>query len=214
MRSHPELVEGRADTAGQSARFLLSLWTPHLFIFQRINPKTAKIIQTIHAEIHFPFEIYFFFLLLGEIKLLVMKTPIIIIFIALSLLTFVICNTTDKGKEKSTPNTEIDNKNAEIEVSDSASYKSTFKRGNSSLLDEIKLNEPSAKEAIITPAGILYIAVLDNGTSRDGLAEYYCQLASDYHSTVRKVKIVRYGSTRDPNRDNAYGVLLGESQCR
>ena len=73
--------------------------------------------------------------------------------------------------------------------------------------------EPKVKDAVITDADVLYASVLDDGTRRDGYAEYLCQLLGDYKTTVKRVKVVKYNSTNDPDRDNAYGVLLGEAMC-
>jgi len=73
--------------------------------------------------------------------------------------------------------------------------------------------EPKVKEAIITESNILYISVEDDGTKRDGLAEYYCNLLKQNNLSIQ-IKIVKYRSTNDPNKDNAYGVLLGKSECK
>lgn len=83
---------------------------------------------------------------------------------------------------------------------------------NNKALKEIQ-KEPKVKEALITEANVLYVSVIDDGTRRDGYAEYLCQVLKDNKSSIHKVKIVKYGSTNSENRDNAYGVLLGESNC-
>ncbi len=44
---------------------------------------------------------------------------------------------------------------------------------NTSLLNEIK-QEPKVKDAVITDAGVLYVAVLHDGTNRTGYANYLC----------------------------------------
>ena len=77
----------------------------------------------------------------------------------------------------------------------------------------IMSKEPSAKDYVLTDVGVLYISVIDDGTRRDGLASYFCQLMKDENIKASRVKIVRFGSQNDPNRDNSYGVLLGESWC-
>lgn len=73
--------------------------------------------------------------------------------------------------------------------------------------------EQKVKDAVITDANVLYVGVQDDGTRRDGYAEYLCQLVRKNNGTVDRVKVVRAGSHTDPERDNAYGVLLGESIC-
>ncbi len=83
---------------------------------------------------------------------------------------------------------------------------------NNKALETI-LAEPKVKDAVITDADVLYASVLDDGTRRDGYAEYLCQVLGDYKTTVKRVKVVKYNSTKDPDRDNAYGVLLGEATC-
>lgn len=83
---------------------------------------------------------------------------------------------------------------------------------NEKLLAVIK-SEPKVKDAVITDADVLYVGVADDGTRRDGYAEYLCQVLKDNNSTINRVKVVRAGSHNDPNKDNAYGVLLGETNC-
>jgi len=78
-------------------------------------------------------------------------------------------------------------------------------------LAEIK-NEPKVIEAILTD-NVLYVSVVDDGTRRDGYASYLCQILKDHKAITKRVKVMKAGSTNDPNKDNAYGVLLGESQC-
>lgn len=79
-------------------------------------------------------------------------------------------------------------------------------------LEEIR-KEPKVKEAIITDANVLYIAVEDDGTNRNGYASYICEVLREKKATANWVKVVKVNSTNDPNSDNAYGVLLGESRC-
>lgn len=80
-------------------------------------------------------------------------------------------------------------------------------------LDEIR-KELKVKEATITDEGVLYASVIDDGTNRTGYAAYLCEVLRAKHATVSRVKVVKFGSTKDRNRDNAYGVLLGESWCK
>ncbi|MFC6998025.1 hypothetical protein [Rufibacter roseus] len=69
-------------------------------------------------------------------------------------------------------------------------------------------------DATVTDADVLYVGVKDDGTRRDGYAEYLCQLMKDSSTTVSRVKVVKVGSHNDPAKDNAYGILLGEAWCR
>lgn len=84
---------------------------------------------------------------------------------------------------------------------------------NEKLLTEIR-KDKIVVEAIITTANVLYVSVVDDGNRRDDFAEYLCQYLKKNNSKVGWVKITKAGSTNDPNRDNAYGVLLGESYCK
>lgn len=79
-------------------------------------------------------------------------------------------------------------------------------------LEKIK-TEPKIKDAVITDANVLYVAVLDDGTSRNGYASYCCEVLNELKTNVKRVKVVKFGSSRSPERDNAYGILLGESSC-
>ena len=83
---------------------------------------------------------------------------------------------------------------------------------NKLALEEIR-KEPKVKEAIITDANVLYMTVEDDGTNRDGYASYICEVLREKKATTNWVKVVKVNSTNDPNSDNAYGVLLGESHC-
>ena len=75
--------------------------------------------------------------------------------------------------------------------------------------------EPKVIEAFITDADVLYISVEDDGTRRDGLAEYFCQILNDEYpeAAVNRAKVVQAHTTGHPDRDNSYGVLLGEYYC-
>jgi hypothetical protein len=84
---------------------------------------------------------------------------------------------------------------------------------NEKALIEIR-KEKKVKEAIITEANVLYVSVADDETKRDGYAEYLCQILKENGSNINWVKVTKVNSTNDPNRDNAYGVLLGESHCK
>lgn len=74
--------------------------------------------------------------------------------------------------------------------------------------------EKKVKEVLLTDANVIYVSVLDDGTNRDGFAEYICQVAKEAGSQSNEVKVVKFGSTNSPQRDNAYGVLLGKARCK
>ena len=97
-------------------------------------------------------------------------------------------------------------------VSCGESIKPQDEPNNKLALEEIR-KEPKVKEAIITDANVLYISVEDDGTPRDGYAGYICEVLREKQATTNWVKVVKVNSTNDPNSDNAYGVLLGESHC-
>jgi hypothetical protein len=82
---------------------------------------------------------------------------------------------------------------------------------NKSALVEIR-KEPKVKEAVLTAANVLYVSVEDDGTNRNGYAQYICEILTEHKATTKWVKIVKVNSMNDPNKDNAYGVLLGEAQ--
>ena len=83
---------------------------------------------------------------------------------------------------------------------------------NSKALIEIK-KEKKVVEAIITESDVIYVSVNDDGTNRNGYAEYLCQLLKEFKAKANRVKIIKVGSSDSPNKDNAYGILLGESNC-
>ena len=60
----------------------------------------------------------------------------------------------------------------------------------------------------------MYVAIADDGTPRHGYAQYCCQIMAEHHATVRMVKVVEYGTMNTAAADNAYGRILGESQCQ
>jgi hypothetical protein len=84
--------------------------------------------------------------------------------------------------------------------------------GNKKALEEIK-KEPKITEAFINDANVLYVSVADDGTRRDGYAQYLCGILKENQASSKWVKVMKLGSINDPKRDNAYGVLLGESKC-
>lgn len=98
-------------------------------------------------------------------------------------------------------------------VPQKSSVQVSSSHNNALALDKVK-REPKVKDAHITEVGVLYVSVYDDGTNRNGYASYLCELLSGTGSSVSRVKVVKVGSTNDPDKDNAYGVLLGESWCR
>jgi len=84
-------------------------------------------------------------------------------------------------------------------------------KSNSDILKLVK-SEPKVRDATITSADVLYVSVVDDGTSRDGYASYICETIRG--GSVNHVKVVKFGSINDPNKDNAYGIVLGESYCK
>ncbi len=81
------------------------------------------------------------------------------------------------------------------------------------VIDAMK-KEKKVIEAIIVNSDVLYVTVSDDGTNRNGFAEYLCGIAKEHYANLSAVKVMKVGSTKDKNRDNAYGVLLGQSDCK
>lgn len=84
---------------------------------------------------------------------------------------------------------------------------------NYKLMDKVK-QERKVIEAFVTSANVLYVSVISDGTRRDGYASYLCDLISPYTPKVSRVKVVEHGTTKHKDRDNAYGILLGECWCK
>jgi hypothetical protein len=108
--------------------------------------------------------------------------------------------TTQTEINSTTTSTKVENPNAEKEANEKA-------------LIAIR-KEKKVAEAFLSDANVLYISVKDDGTRRDGYAEYICQVIKENGSKIDRVKVTKVGSTNDPNRDNAYGILLGECYCK
>lgn len=85
--------------------------------------------------------------------------------------------------------------------------------GNTLALAEIK-KEPKVIEALITDVNVLYVSVGDDGTDRSGYASYLCEILRENKASCNRVKVVKAGTTKHPKADNAYGILLGESNCQ
>lgn len=84
---------------------------------------------------------------------------------------------------------------------------------NQKALAEIK-KEPKIKEALLTDANVLYVSVENDGTKRDGYAQYLCGVLTEHQATTKWVKVVEVGTAGQQGADNAFGVLLGESHCK
>lgn len=91
---------------------------------------------------------------------------------------------------------------------------STFDNSINREVLKVIQTEPKIKEAIITDTGVLYVSVINDGTSRDGYAAYLCEIVREYRGTIERVKVVQVNTTNHPHRDNAYGILLGETWCQ
>ncbi len=98
------------------------------------------------------------------------------------------------------------------EVTTSIQEKSQKAENIDAALEALK-KEPKILDLTLTDANVLYISVKDDGTRRDGYAGYVCQVLDDHGVTGKRVKIIKHRSQNDPNKDNAYGVLLGEQWC-
>jgi hypothetical protein len=78
---------------------------------------------------------------------------------------------------------------------------------------ELIIDEPKVIDATITSVGVLYATVLDDGTRRDGYAAYLCEVLKEHGSNANRVKVVQHNTTKHPDKDNAYGILLGSNRC-
>ncbi|RUT68399.1 hypothetical protein D0817_21020 [Flavobacterium cupreum] len=83
---------------------------------------------------------------------------------------------------------------------------------NKRALNEIK-KEPKIKHATITDANVLYVSVEDDGTIRNGYAEYLCEILREYRATTKIVKVIKASSLENLNNENGHGILLGEANC-
>lgn len=98
---------------------------------------------------------------------------------------------------------------------DSENTRSQSKAANAAVAKKIIQSEPQVLDAVITDARVLYVGVRNDGTRRDGYASYLCQTMSDYPgASWERVKVVQVNTSNHPERDNAYGVLLGEAWCK
>jgi hypothetical protein len=76
-------------------------------------------------------------------------------------------------------------------------------------------DEPKILDYVVTEASVLYVSVADDGTNRNGYASYLCDLAKENNdNSINRVKIIKANSQNDPNKDNAYGIELGECWCK
>lgn len=84
---------------------------------------------------------------------------------------------------------------------------------NKAALAELK-KDPFIKEAILTDADVIYVSVDDATKNKTAYAELLCDILKKNNATSGMIKVVKYGSTNDPNADNAYGILLGYAMCK
>jgi hypothetical protein len=77
-------------------------------------------------------------------------------------------------------------------------------------LKNLMKDEPKVKDYVLTDVNYFYASVTDDGTNRNGYAEYLYYTLKSEGIIINKVIIVKYGSQKDPKRDNAYGIKLGE----
>lgn len=83
---------------------------------------------------------------------------------------------------------------------------------NSELLRVIK-SEPKIYNAVITKEHALYVSVLDDGTSRNGYAQYICEVVRDFNTDISTIKVVKHNSIKS-SEDIVYEPMLGQSQCK
>jgi len=83
---------------------------------------------------------------------------------------------------------------------------------NNAVIEAVK-KEPKVKDATLTDANVLYVAVLNDGTDRSGYAQYICEVVRENKGTAKVIKVVEFGTMNSEDKNNAYGKLLGESQC-
>ena len=72
---------------------------------------------------------------------------------------------------------------------------------------------PKVKDAIISIASVLYVTV-DDSTPQKEFAESVCRLLSKYETSVERIKEVQFGTSTDPKRENAYGIILADVWCK
>ena len=71
-------------------------------------------------------------------------------------------------------------------------------------------DEPKVKDYVYTDANVLYGAVTDDGSNRNGYALFLYYELKGKGIKPFKVVVVRLGSQKDLKKDNAYRVKLGE----
>ena len=71
--------------------------------------------------------------------------------------------------------------------------------------------EPTAKDALWTAQGIFKVGVIDDGTSRNGYAEYVCSVLYDYGFSGKRVWVQIIDIVQLSN--SGKWVKLGEARC-
>jgi hypothetical protein len=73
-------------------------------------------------------------------------------------------------------------------------------------------SEPKVKHAVITSERVLYAFVNDDGTNRDGYANYLAELVYIERCNIKQVRVVKVNSILSKKADD-YGVILGLANC-
>ena len=73
-------------------------------------------------------------------------------------------------------------------------------------------DEPTAKDALWTNKGIFKVGVIDDGTRRDGYAEYVCTVLYDYGFSGKQVWVQIIDIVKLSN--SGKWVKLGEARCK
>jgi hypothetical protein len=72
------------------------------------------------------------------------------------------------------------------------------------------------KEVFINEANVLYVSVSYRTEPHnwDSVSKFFCAKVKNSGSSISRVKIVAAGTTKSPERDNAFGILLAEATCQ
>ena len=111
------------------------------------------------------------------------------------------------------PNTRYDDKSLKERVKENIEKREKTKE--IIISDYLIKNEVKIIDAYINSSGYCYVNVSDDGTNRNGYASYICsEIKSKYPEfEINKVRVMKTGTSSHPDRFNAYGILLGESNC-
>lgn len=67
-------------------------------------------------------------------------------------------------------------------------------------------------EAFVTSVKVLHVTVFDDGTDHSILAEELCSQVR--MMDVKRIKVIKYGTSKNVKKDTPYGVLLADQWCR